>query len=342
MKSKTLILMVVAVVCGLVASYLTSRMLAQQSNTPQAETETVKVLVARSKVVMGTRIKEPEKFFVEKEFVKGTEPKKAFTSYDQLKDKVLNKTIGAEVHVTPDDIMKKEDQDLSFDLPKGTRAMAIRATVDTSAGGFLLPRSHVDIIAKTTTDQGPRAQILLQDMLVLSVDMAPDREDGKRAMSLSYVTLQVTPEQAEILTLASGSELRLVLRPDEDRERVTTSGYTMSDLARVSRKSTQKPDEDPNANPEPSTTISPKIPAVPAAPAVTPPVVVPDAEPVLPKHTLTVFNGENTTKFVTVLDPKTGKPLVDTVEKSNVGASKKDKAVKPDQPKAEASGPPTK
>jgi pilus assembly protein CpaB len=340
MKSKTLILMVVAVVCGLVASYLTSRMLAQQNNTPAAETETVKVLVARSKVVMGTRIKEPEKLFVEKEFVKGTEPKKAFTSYDQLKDKVLNKTIGTEVHVTPDDIMKKEDQDLSFDLPKGTRAMAIRATVDTSAGGFLLPRSHVDIIAKTTTDQGPRAQILLQDMLVLSVDMAPDREDGKRAMALSYVTLQVTPEQAEILTLASGSELRLVLRPDEDRERVTTSGYTMNDLARVSRKSsTQKPDEDP-PTPEPSTTISPKIPAVPAAPP--PPVVVPDAEPVLPKHTLTVFNGENATKFVTVLDPKTGKPISENVQKSETGSSQKEKAVKPNQPKAEASGPPSK
>jgi len=124
----------------------------------------------------------------------------------------------------------------------------------------------VDIIAKTTTDQGPFAQILLQDMLILSVDMAPDREEGKRAMGLSYVTLQVTPDQAEILTLAAGSELRLVLRPYEDHERVTTSGVKNADLARMSRKSSTQKDEDPNAGPEPGTTISRRSRPCPPAP----------------------------------------------------------------------------
>jgi pilus assembly protein CpaB len=336
MKSKTLILMVVAVVCGLVASYLTSRMLAQQNNAGPADVETVKVLVARNKIPWGTRIKEPDKFFVEKEYPKGSEPKKAFTSYDQLKDKVLNKTIGAEVHVTPDDVMKKEDQDLSADLPKGTRAMAVRCSTDASAGGFILPRSHVDIIAKTTGDQGPLAQTLLQDMLVLAVDMKDGREEGQRAMQMGFVTLQVTPDQAEILTLASGYELRLVLRPQEDHDHITTPGAKNADLARMARKAgTTEKNEDTDAPPAPSTPLSPKIPEVPATPAAPP--VVAEAEPPLPKHTLTVYNGENATRFITVLDPKTGRPLTDTVEKSDAA---KDKAAKPEQPKVEASVPP--
>jgi pilus assembly protein CpaB len=329
--------MVVAVVCGLVASYLTSRMLAQQGNSAASDIPTVKVLVARQKIQWGTRIKEPEKYFVEKEFAQGSEPKKAFTSYDQLKDKVLNKTIGAEVHVTADDIMKKEDQDLSNDLPKGTRAMAVRCSTDQSSGGFILPRSHVDIIAKTTTDKGPLAQTLLQDMLVLAVDMKDVRGDGERAMQMGFVTLQVTPEQAEILTLASAYELRLVLRPQDDHERVTLRPVSNEDLARTSRKSATEKTEEETEPPAPAPTTSPQIPAVPAAPA--PAATVPDPEPVLPKHTLTIFNGESSTKFVTVLDPKTGKPYVDPAEKGgDAGATPKDK-VKPEQPKAEATAP---
>jgi pilus assembly protein CpaB len=342
MKSKTLILMVVAVACGLVASYLTSRMLAQQGQGAAADIETVKVLVARAKIPQGTKIKEPEKWFVEKEFAKGTEPKKAFTTFDQLKDKTLNKTIGSEVHVTPDDVLKKEDQDLSADLPKGTRAMAIRCSTDQSSGGFILPRSHVDIIAKTTGDQGPMAQILLQDMLVLAVDMKDMRDEGARAMQMGFVTLQVTPDQAEILTLASSYELRLVLRPQDDHEHITTSGVKNGDLARTARKAGSEKPEDPDAPPATASTVSPKIPAVPTAPAAptTTPAVAEQPEPVvLPKHTLTVYNGENATKFVTVLDPKTGQPMTEAVEKSDAA---KDKAAKPEQPKGEATTPPGK
>jgi pilus assembly protein CpaB len=334
MKSKTLILMVVAVACGLVASYLTSRMLAQQGNNAPTDLETVKILVARAKIQQGTRIKEPEKWFVEKEFTKGSEPKKAFTNYEQLKDKVLNKTIGAEVHVTPDDVMKKGDEDLSADLPKGTRAMAIRCSTDQSSGGFILPRSHVDIIYKTTGDQGPIAQTLLQDMLVLAVDMKDGRDEGQRAMQMGFVTLQVTPDQAEILTLASSYELRLVLRPQEDHEHVSTSGVKNGDLARTARRTASEKGEDPDAPPPVTTTVSPKIPEVPAAPP--PPPVVTETEPAWGKHTLTVYNGENSSKFVTVIDPKTGKPLTDNVQKSDAA---KDKG-KNEQPKVEGTVPP--
>ena len=46
MKPKTMILMVVAVACGLAASFMTSRYLAGQNRQPAADEEKVKVLVA--------------------------------------------------------------------------------------------------------------------------------------------------------------------------------------------------------------------------------------------------------------------------------------------------------
>ena len=48
MKSKTLILLVVAIVCGLAASYMTSQLLAERNNTgPEQTEEKIQILVAK-------------------------------------------------------------------------------------------------------------------------------------------------------------------------------------------------------------------------------------------------------------------------------------------------------
>ena len=60
MKPKTLILMVVAVGCGLAASYMTSKLLADRRQEAPVE-EKVDVLTAKIKVPQFTVIKEPDK-----------------------------------------------------------------------------------------------------------------------------------------------------------------------------------------------------------------------------------------------------------------------------------------
>ena len=307
MKPKTLILMIVAVVCGLVASYLTSRMLAQNKDST-VEEEKVKILVAKQKIPMGTKLKEPEKFFTEKEVVKGSEPKKAITSYDQLKDKCLNKTISAEVHVTPDDLMKKEDVGLAEDIAPGMRAVSIQVRSDTVVSGFILPRSHVDVIS-TSRESGLISQIILQDVLVLAVDQMHVRDADKQAVPSSTVTLQVKPEDAERLALAGNlGELRLVLRSTDDHEAVHTKGIKPSDVVHGSNTGSTSGsggnDDAPAGGA--GTTAGGKIPDVPSAPAT--PVVAakpePEPEPVVQTHTLTIYNGETPTKAIFVLGDK--------------------------------------
>src|SRR5437588_11946903 len=102
MKSKTMILMVVAIGCGLAASYMTSRVIAERSDA--APEEKVAVLVAKQNLPMGTVIKDPERLFEEKQFIKGAEPKKAIRNYEQLKDKDHNKPLSAEQFVTREDL----------------------------------------------------------------------------------------------------------------------------------------------------------------------------------------------------------------------------------------------
>src|SRR5436305_10200412 len=87
MKPKTVILMIVAVVCGLAASYMTSRVIAERNAA--SDVEKVSVLVARRNIPMGTLISDPEKLFEEKPFTKGEEPKKAIRAIEDLKDRRL-------------------------------------------------------------------------------------------------------------------------------------------------------------------------------------------------------------------------------------------------------------
>jgi pilus assembly protein CpaB len=302
MKPKTMILMVVAVVCGLVASYLTSRMLAQNKDTGSEE-EKVKVLVAKQKIPMGTKIKEPEKLFIEKEFTKGTEPKHAITSYDQLRDKSLNKTISAEVHVTPDDLLKKEEMGLQEEIAPGMRAVAIQVKSDTNVGGFILPHSRVDVVS-TSRENGLLSQIILQDVLVLAVDQMHVRDGDKTAVPSSTVTLQVKPEDAERLALAGNlGELRLILRGADDHDAVHTHGVKPTDVVHSSSTNSSVGGQDDAPAGGAGVTAGSKIPELPAVPA-TGPGAKPEPEPVLQTHTLTIYNGEVPTKAVFVLGDK--------------------------------------
>src|SRR5438105_10883667 len=81
MKPKTLILMAVAIVCGLGASYMTSRLLAERQTS---DPDKVKVLVARKNLNMGEPIKTVDDLFEEKEFLRGQEPRNAIDSPDAL------------------------------------------------------------------------------------------------------------------------------------------------------------------------------------------------------------------------------------------------------------------
>jgi len=107
MKPKTLILMVVAVGCGLAASFMTSKLLADRREQPPPE-EKIKLLVTKTKVPKGTVLKEPEKFFEIRERSKDDEPKEKYSpSFAQLKDKRLKRDPKPDVHASPDDFQDR-------------------------------------------------------------------------------------------------------------------------------------------------------------------------------------------------------------------------------------------
>ena len=113
-------------------------------------------------------------------------------------------------------------------LEPGMRAMAIRVTVETAAGGFILPGDRVDVLLTRETNlgnlgvtEGDRTKFssstVMQNIKVLAIDQSTRAGDDEQAVVGATATLEVGPRDAEALALAkSEGDLSLVLRSYAD------------------------------------------------------------------------------------------------------------------------------
>jgi len=296
MKPKTMILMGVAITCGLGASYMTSRLLAERGSGDQ---EKVAVLVAKKNLSMGDSIKVPDDLFEAKDFIRGTEPRNGIDNPDTLKGRVLKRSLRAGDFVTSDDLYgDKEGHGLWAMLPPGYRAMGIRVNMEEIAGGFAsLPLSRVDIIntVRRGDDKSTYAQVILEDVLVVAADTQTQRDDQGRAMPANVVTVAVKPEDAMKVRLAGAmGQLSLVLRKLNDGSRVAESIIT-AESVRMNRKH----GEDDSVETPVSPTNNP--PPVAVAPRKKVEVATaPDANG--KRHVLSVREGEHTKQTEFLLD----------------------------------------
>jgi pilus assembly protein CpaB len=317
MKSKTVILMVVAIACGLAASYMTSRVIADRD--AKTEVEKVPVLVAKRNIGMGTLINDPEKFFEEKQFIKEEAPKKAIRNLDELKNQRLNKPLSAEQFVTADDLWDKEKDGLAGRMRKGYRAVGLNVSAERTSGGFVLPNSHVDIVSVITDPKGKTiSKIILQNILVLAVDQLSNRPDDKSAVVANTVTVEVTPEQAQRLALAQKlGSINLILRAFDDDKQITTTMASSEGGTLDNSPDEQVAGED-TARPRTPVGLS-KVPDVPLGPGVT--AQLAEAKPAESRkvHIMTIINGEHVRQEPFQLDEK-GDVVTPKVEKSRPDA----------------------
>jgi pilus assembly protein CpaB len=109
-------------------------------------------------------------------------------------------------------------------LPTGMRAVSTEISPETGAGGFILPNDRVDVILskreKNPDKSGPdlvRAEIILSNIRVLAIDQAPKEKDGQNSVVGKTATLELKPDQAEMLARArQGGTLSLALRSIAD------------------------------------------------------------------------------------------------------------------------------
>jgi pilus assembly protein CpaB len=106
-------------------------------------------------------------------------------------------------------------------LPQGMRAVSTEISAETGAGGFILPNDHVDVILtrrdreaeKATGVEVHTSETFLRNVRVLAIDQMVEEKNGQKVVVGKTTTLELTPEQAEILTRArQAGTLQLALR----------------------------------------------------------------------------------------------------------------------------------
>jgi pilus assembly protein CpaB len=163
---------------------------------------------------------------------------------------------------------------LSAMIPPGQRAMTVKVDEVIGVAGFITPGTYVDIVT-TVTQPGMEAEsvsrIILQGVKVLaSGKRIEHRQDGE-ATEVNTVTLQVTPDQAEVLALASNAgKLQLVMRNTVDQDQIQTAGVNTPALfGGLTGRSSSRVGA-PQAEPRPG--VKPSKPA--ASPAAPPQAIV--------------------------------------------------------------------
>jgi len=188
----------------------------------------------------------PEQVVVEKVPAKFSHPKAA-RSKSEVVGKLATGNIAAGQEILADKVLtdQAKARRLAYSIREGMRAITIPVDVIKGVAGFVKPGDRVDIIA--TVDAPVNGTIFfLQNIEVLAVDQrtsdmqtTPEgtTAPGPAAMPASTLTLLVTPEQAQGLSLvAEKCSIRLVLRSPADDKPVVLPPYQMSSVARVSGK----------------------------------------------------------------------------------------------------------
>ncbi|SON54416.1 Flp pilus assembly protein CpaB [Hartmannibacter diazotrophicus] len=123
---------------------------------------------------------------------------------------------------------------LSAILPKGMRAVAVRVNAASTAGGFILPNDRVDVMLTNGGGEGSSAvaRVLLRNIRVLAIDQkVDDPQDKKSVVAQNTATLELTPEQSQLITAAQQSgSISLVLRSIADTQTVDTDDHMESTI----------------------------------------------------------------------------------------------------------------
>jgi pilus assembly protein CpaB len=151
---------------------------------------------------------------------------------------------------------------LAATIPVGMRAVAVRVNEVVGISGFATPGMRVDVLVlgdsphDSTRSVGTLSKTLLQNIEVLSAGDQIQKDAEGKPVSVQVVNLLVTPEQAEVLSLASNqARIQLVLRNPLDREQAQTSGTAMSRLLALSAPPAAKPR--PAYTPPPRQSVAP-------------------------------------------------------------------------------------
>lgn len=233
----------IAAVCTfLVAHLVRSRMGAKQAATTP-------VVAAKADIKLGTILKAEDLTTIA---IAGTPPLGAILDKD--KARVIGRGVISDLY-KDEPIMENRlaavgaGGGLAAAIPPGMRACAVRVDEVVGVSGFATPGMRVDVVMSGTppgvTDNktGPEVRTVLQNIQVLSAgtEYQQTKDQEGKARQVQVVNLLVTPDDAQVLELASNEIIRLVLRNPLDTKTDPVQGTATVNLFTGGNAPVEKP-----------------------------------------------------------------------------------------------------
>lgn len=248
MRPKSMVLILIALGCGLLASIGISQVMEGRGQGIMEAIETKEIYVAMSDIAVGTPLtpkmvkleawpsdRVPVGAVTKLENLEGKMPKTPLFSGECILDAKLSNNLGG----------------TGERIPKGYRVMSVKVSMSSGVSGLILPGDRVDVMvflkrSGEISQTGTRT--ILRDVRIFAVNDQINREtnaDGS-VSNVKTVSLSVKPEQVERLMLAAElGRLRLALRRADDETESDTDGATVADLS-----DTQEGDGGHSENPD--------------------------------------------------------------------------------------------
>ena len=237
MRPKSLILLALALGCGLVASIGISQVMERNSRAPRATVDTSPIYVAKTNINLGDPF--DASMLSLQEWPKDRIPPGAITSLEQLADRRPRQSIFQGEPILESKLLAPGQMaDPTGSIPPGFRLKTIGVDAESSVAGLLSPGDRVDISLYVSRDdrkgiEAAKTKTILQNIRVFAVEQMVQRSpDGGDARQIpKTVSLLVTPEQANKITLAEQlGEISLIPRNPNDEKSVVATETTADDL----------------------------------------------------------------------------------------------------------------
>lgn len=207
------------------------------SHQPQqsaAAPATTKIAVASKDLDVGSVIKEDDVKLVD---YSGAIPDGATNRTQELLGRgVITQIMAKEPVIEKRLAPKGAGGGFSVLIPPGLRAVPLRVNEVAGVAGFVVPGMHVDVLISGNAPggnntQGTVTRTLLQNVEVLSAGQDFKKDPEGKPVVVQVLTVLATPEQAEMLSLASAqTTIQLSLRNPMDKDVAKTPGTALGRL----------------------------------------------------------------------------------------------------------------
>ena len=220
MKPQSLILLAVAVSCGLVSMFGVKQVLNRKG---EPKGEVVEILAARYEIEAGVPLDDSNTYFLQVPI--DLCPEDAITSLDQVKDRALKSPASAKEWLRLARLGDKGQFGVIARVPAGMAAVTIPVDATTTHSGMLEPGNLIDLLLTYDDPEDHRIKKTISVLEFAEVFAVDNSTYGKETADYSIaknITLVVKPDQAKAVTHAKNcGKLSTVMRKpgsSEDEE----------------------------------------------------------------------------------------------------------------------------